>query len=95
MYRVTSDILSVLGQGREMTIGELKRILSTFDDNDVVLVESAAGGFEEPRVYVAAIRQRRGDEFQDPFASDYVSGGEGASGTVVVGSSLGLLMTPF
>lgn len=92
---VTSGILSILGQGREMTIGELKRILSTFDDNDLVLVEAAAGGFEEPQVYVAAIRQRHGNEFQDPFASEYVSGGAGATGTVVVGTSLGLLMTPF
>ncbi len=79
-----------------MTIGELKRILSTFDDNEQVLVEAATGGFEEPRVYVAAIRQRRGDEFQDPFASDYVAGGAGsATGMVVVGTALGLLMTPF
>lgn len=78
-----------------MTIGELKKILNTFDNEDLVLVEAAAGGFEEPQVYVAAIRERRGDEFKDPFASDYVSGGEGAKGTVVVGTSLGLLMTPF
>lgn len=79
-----------------MTIGELKKILSAFDDDQLVLVEAATGGFEDPRVYVAAVRQRRGDEFQDPYASEYVAGGPGpATGTVVVGTALGLLMTPF
>lgn len=79
-----------------MTIGELKKILSTFDDNQLVLVEAAAGGFEDPQVYVTAIRPRQGGEFQDPFASEYVAGGaKNGTGTVVVGTSLGLLMTPF
>lgn len=79
-----------------MTIGELKRILSTFSDDQMVLVEAATGGFEEPRVYVAGIRERRADEYRDPYASDYVSSGSGSgTGMVVVGTSLGLLMTPF
>lgn len=79
-----------------MTIGELRKILSAFDDSDQVLVEAATGGFEEPKIYVSAIRQRRGAEFQDPFASPYVSAGEEtATGKVVIGTSLGLLMSPF
>lgn len=79
-----------------MTIGELKRILGAFDDSDQILVEAPTGGFEEPKIYVCAIRQRRGDEFQNPFASEYVSAGvEAASGKMVIGSSLGLLMCSF
>lgn len=79
-----------------MTIGELKKILSTFEEDQIVLVEAATGGFEEPRVYVAGIRERRADEYRDPYASEYVASGAGpATGMVVVGTSLGLLMTPF
>jgi len=79
-----------------MTIGELRKILSAFDDSDQVLVEAATGGFDEPKIYVSAIRQRRADEFQDPYASEYVTaGGDAATGKVVIGTSLGLLMNPF
>lgn len=35
-----SDVQPILGQGRKPTAGELERILSTFDDNDLVLVEA-------------------------------------------------------
>nr|WP_315256570.1 hypothetical protein [uncultured Duganella sp.] len=75
-----------------MTKSELLAILAHYADDQLVLVESAQG-FEDPKVYVTAVRQRRADEFDDPFASDYVvSGpGEAVNGAVVIGTAAGIL----
>jgi hypothetical protein len=75
-----------------MTKVELIAILANYADDQLVLVESAQG-FEEPNVYVAAIRSRRADEFDDALAGDYVAPGLGqaAQGAVVIGTVAGFL----
>jgi hypothetical protein len=75
-----------------MTKAELIAILANYADDQLVLVESAQG-FEEPNVYVTAIRSRRADEFDDALAGDYVASGLGqaAQGAVVIGTVEGFL----
>lgn len=66
-----------------------------YDDDQLVLVEARDGGFEEPKIYISAVRPRRADEFQNPYASDYVPGRTNQmTSAVVVGTAHGLLSTP-
>ena len=44
-----------------MTKAELIAILADYADDQLVLVESAVG-FEEPKIYLTAVRPRHADE---------------------------------
>lgn len=58
---MTSYFLPILGQGRETTMGELKRILGTLDDKDLVLVE--AGPYSNLRMNYAKHYIRCGRDY--------------------------------
>lgn len=78
-----------------MTIGDLRKLLSRYGDEQLVLVEASGGGFEDPKVYVSSIRPRKADEFDQPFASEYVASGSGeGAGVIVIGTVRGLLTMP-
>ena len=67
---------------------ELLRLLDGFGDDDEILVESLTGGFEEPVIYVAAIRARRHAEMTPGSSSEYVADRDGG-GMVVLGTHQG------
>jgi hypothetical protein len=56
-----------------MTIGELKEILSTYEDGQLVLVEGQVGDFEEPNIYVTSVRAKRGNEFPAPSGPGFAA----------------------
>jgi|SRR5476649_2617684 len=78
-----------------MTKTELLAILAQYVDDQLVLVESPLG-FEDPKVYVTAVRPRSANEHSNVLASDYVTPaqGETVQGAVVIGSAAGFLV-PF
>lgn len=67
---------------------ELLALLAGYGDDDEFLVEGWGGGFDEPTVYVLAVRSRHADEFIDGQESDYVEDREG-KGCVIIGTSRG------
>lgn len=75
-----------------MTKTELLAILAHYDDDQLVLVESPQG-FEDPNVYVTAVRPRYANEHGGVIASDYVApaSGEAVQGAVVIGSAAGFV----
>lgn len=75
-----------------MTKTELLAILAPYDDDQLVLVESPQG-FEDPKVYVTAVRPRCANEHGGGVTSDYVASacGETVQGAVVIGSAAGFV----
>ena len=67
---------------------ELLAILSSYGDDDEFLVEDAASGFDEPSIYVAAVRPRSSAEFVSGHESDYVADRDG-QGCIIIGTSRG------
>ncbi|MRW94281.1 hypothetical protein GJ699_30330 [Duganella sp. FT80W] len=69
---------------------DLLKALEQYDDNQIILVEAADGGFDEPVFYVSAVRCREGQEFVDASSSEYrcdlTNGGFGA---LILGTSTG------
>jgi hypothetical protein len=74
---------------------ELLKILSQYDDAQEIFVEAKDGGFDDPVVYVSALRVRSGKEHIGATDSEYLndrrSSGRGAV-AVVLGTSVGFLM---
>jgi len=66
---------------------ELIAILMSYGDDDDFFVESA-GGYEEPTIYVTAVRPRAPDEFVSGQECDYVSARDG-KGCIIIGTSHG------
>lgn len=75
-----------------MTKSELIAILAHYADDQLVLVESAHG-YEDPKVYVTAVRPRRAGEHANAFSSDYVASGrtESAEGALIIGTTFGFM----
>lgn len=79
-----------------MTKLELMRLLEAYPDDLQLLVESPAGGFEKPTLYVTGVRPRTAREYTNAHDSEYVGSrpGEGAAGMLVLGTALGALFLP-
>jgi len=67
---------------------ELLLQLAAFADDDNVFVESRPGEFEEPVMYVTAVRARRSDEMDTAFKSEYLADRAG-NGAVIIGTHRG------
>lgn len=71
---------------------DLLKALAQYDDDQEILVEAAAGGFDEPVVYITAVRAREGQEFMNPSSSEYLFDTTvGGLGAVVLGTAPGMM----
>lgn len=73
-----------------MKKSELLKILEQYHDDQEIVVE-ADGGFDDPVVYVTAVRARRGQEFVSAHCSEYMHDADGGAGAVVLGTPAGLV----
>lgn len=70
---------------------DLLKALAQYDDDQVILVEASDGGFDEPVLYVSAVRGRKGPEFVNGTSSEYLFDlNEVSVGAVVLGTTTGL-----
>jgi hypothetical protein len=71
---------------------DLLKALAQYGDDQVILVEASDGGFDEPVIYVSAVRGRKGQEFVNGKSSEYLSDlNEVSFGAVVLGTAIGLV----
>ena len=74
-----------------MKKSELLKILAQYADDQEILIEAGDGGFDDPVVYITAVRGRKGHEFAGPASSEYMNEMSGVSfGAVVLGTAPGL-----
>jgi hypothetical protein len=74
-----------------MKKSELLKILAKYDDDQEIWVEAIDAGFDDPVVYVTAVRGRNVEELVSTASSEYVSNMSTTSfGAVILGTSLGL-----
>jgi len=71
-------------------------MLESYTDDQEILVETLAGGFESPVVYVTGVRQRQPSEYGNAHDSEYVASRPPAPTTaaVVIGTALGAMFSP-
>lgn len=71
-------------------------MLEEYPDDLRLLVESPAGGYEPPTLYVTGVRPRRADEYMNAHDSEFLASGtnERTAGMLVLGSALGCLLAP-
>jgi len=67
---------------------ELLAALAEFDDADDLLVEGWENGFDEPTIYVTAVRARKAAEFLHGLDSDFISDASG-TGRIIIGTPRG------
>lgn len=78
--------------GTLMKKSELLKVLAEYDDDQEIVVEAVDGGFDDPVMYITAIRGREGKEFTDGFSSEYLPATRSSGlGAVVLGTSLGFI----
>ena len=71
---------------------ELVSLLSKYEDQDEILVESADGGFDSPTIYISAVRARLGRDNATGSSSEYVNDTTGTgSGAIILGTSVGFI----
>ncbi|MYM23202.1 hypothetical protein GTP46_11150 [Duganella sp. FT135W] len=71
---------------------DLLKALEQYDDDQVILVEAYDGGFDEPLLYVSAVRGRRGQEFVSATSSEYLFDLTNVGfGAVILGTTAGLI----
>lgn len=69
---------------------DLLKLLSKYDDDAEILVETIDGGFHDPVIYISSVRARNAVEFTDASTSGYVNGNSTTGfGAVVLGTSIG------
>lgn len=74
-----------------MKKSELLKILAKYHDDQEILVEAIDPGFDDPAVYITAVRGRNVEELVSATSSEYVSDMSTASfGAVILGTSSGL-----
>jgi hypothetical protein len=79
-----------------MKKSELIRLLEQYDDDQPILVESPAGGYESPTLYVTAVRPRHAEEIKHRHDSEFVPSRpkEKTIGALILGTSLGSMILP-
>ena len=71
---------------------ELLKLLSKYEEQDEILVESADGGFDSPTIYISAVRSRLGKDYITGSSSEYVNDVTGTgSGAIILGTSAGFI----
>lgn len=76
--------------GQHMKKSELLRLLSQYEDDEEILVESVDGGFDSPAIYITAVRARLGGECRTTSSSPYVNDNAGTGfGAVILRTATG------
>lgn len=74
--------------GSEVRKRDLLKVLEGYDDDQLILVEASDGGFDEPVIYVSAVRARRSAELVVPTSAEYVFDPEHIEyGALILGTS--------